>query len=246
MKLVNGINLKTATAAVSTYAGASGATITASFSNPWGLALDANDNLYVAENGGNKIQKINTSTGAVSTYASWESYQGVRGMAFDPSGNLYASCVSGIIYKITPSLTNSVFVGSTNGDVDGNGTSARLNAPAFMQFGSDGNLYVSDYGNAKIKKITLSGDVTTFTGGAILDGNGSSTSMTNPYGFVFDGAGNAFISYFVGNQIRKLSLTGYDISPALPSGLSFNSTNGTISGTPTTTTAAIRRLFDLP
>ncbi|MCO5949100.1 gliding motility-associated C-terminal domain-containing protein, partial [Mucilaginibacter flavidus] len=85
------------------------------------------------------------------------------------------------------------------------------------------------------------GVVTTLSGsGAAGNAGGTGTSATfnSPRGVATDGQGNLYVADYAGHQVRKILLTGYTISPALPPGLTFDSTTGTISGTPAAASAA--------
>ncbi|MEO6978812.1 MAG: gliding motility-associated C-terminal domain-containing protein, partial [Mucilaginibacter sp.] len=91
-----------------------------------------------------------------------------------------------------------------------------------------------------IRKITPAAVVTTLAGSTLgsVNGTGVSAKFNDPRGVAADDAGNLYVSDYTGHQVRKIILTGYTISPALPSGLSFAGTTGTISGTPTAASAA--------
>jgi hypothetical protein len=70
------------------------------------------------------------------------------------------------------------------------------------------------------------------------NGTGSAASFNNPAGVTVDFMGNVFIADFTNNRIRKVTATGYTITPTLPAGLSFNPTTGIIGGTPTAVSPA--------
>ena len=98
----------------------------ARFNQPYGIALDASGNVYVADYGNNRIRKID-STGLVSTFA-----------------------------------------GTVGGFADGAAlTTARFNRPTDLDVDQDGTVYVVDSQNIRIRKITPSGDVTTFAGSGV-------------------------------------------------------------------------------
>jgi len=107
--------------------------------NPRGLAVDAAGNIFVGINqsGTNSIEKI-TPSGTVSVFASLVTP--AQGLAFDSSGNLYATTGSSI-YKYTQAGVRSIFV--SNG----------LNSPQGLAFDGTGNLYVVVGGN-QIEKFT--------------------------------------------------------------------------------------------
>ena len=105
--------------------------------------------------------------------------------------------------------TVTTFAGSSTGIygyTNGNGTSARFSSPSSIALGSDGNFYVSDTGNRRIRKITPSGDVTTFAGSGIrggTDGNGTSAQFDSLGYMIFDASQNLFVCD--GQTIRKIT-----------------------------------------
>jgi DNA-binding beta-propeller fold protein YncE len=165
-----------ATGQVTTFAGTGssgftdGAAIAAQFNQPFGMAMDAWGNLYVADLLNGAIRKIR-SDGQVSTYFGPNStgwHDGTDrpesgGMAapnrliFDASGNLYVS-ETHLIRKITPAGVSIYMAGleaGRGGDVAGNGVSARFNNPRGLAVDTSGVLYVVDASNHRVKKMVL-------------------------------------------------------------------------------------------
>ncbi len=214
-----------------TYGSADGLGTAAGFKYPAFLAPDAAGNLYVSDLGNNMIRKI-TPAGGVSTLADASAgFNKPAGIAVDPSGNLYvADNENHRIRKITPAGVVSTVAGSDNGErgnTNGNGTAARFSYPTCLTLDAAGNLYVSDYGNKQIRKITPAGEVTTFAGSGIFgstDGNGTSASFKSPIGIVIDASGNLYVADSRSNLIRKISPTG-DVTTFAGSGAE-GSTNG--------------------
>jgi sugar lactone lactonase YvrE len=216
----------------------------ATFSGPSAVACDALGNIFVADQGNALIRKIST-TGVVSTFAGSSSgyadgagttakFIGPSGLAFGPNGDLYV--IDGLrIRKITPEGVVSTFAGSgVVGSADGAGTSASFNYPAGIAYDQTSSFYLTDNYNL-IRRITLDGTVSTLLTIPVYtykNNVGFPPTTVGAYGIVVDPAGTIYFADAAAKTIRKIGLTGYTISPALPAGLSMDET-GTISGTPT-------------
>jgi hypothetical protein len=195
----------------------------ASFYAPYLIAIDQNDNLFVAD--GFKIRKV-TSSAVVTTVATMPDGGVPRGITADSSGNVYFvwddnGVSTHTIKKITSGGTITTFAGSGNaGYVDDTGTAAELNSPADMVTDSSGNIYVADTGNYRMRKVSPSGVVTTFAGSGnpeVQDGFGTSASFGFFDGYAhmaMDPFGNIYIGDMTGigasrtDVIRKLSPNG--------------------------------------
>jgi sugar lactone lactonase YvrE len=235
MSLANGIQpnsagvsfnygLTTTLAGNGTTGAADGTGAAATFAGPFGLAIDASGNIYVADIANCKIRKV-TAAGVVTTVAG----SGTRGdqdgtgaaAKFDfPSG--VTIDVSGIIYvadrdndkikKITPDGVVSTVAGSgTSGFADGTGTAAYFNSPSSVAVDVSGNIYVADRFNHRIRKVTPTGEVTTLAGSGspvFADGTGAAASFHDPYGVAVDASGNIYVADFLNHRIRKITPTG--------------------------------------
>jgi len=203
---------------------ADGTGTAASFNGPSGLAMDGSGNLFVIGLSSNLIRKI-TPAGIVTTFAgsgtagsadgtgTEASFFGPGDLAFDSNGNLFVvDYKNHLIRKITPSGVVTTFAGSgTNGSADGTGTAASFHYPFGIDIDSNDNLFIGDYANHLIRKITPAGVVTTFAGGGTsgsADGTGTAASFNAPTGLSFDSDGNLFVVEWGGNKIRKITPAG--------------------------------------
>jgi streptogramin lyase len=195
----------------------------ARFSFPTGVAVESRGTVYVADFANYAIRKISPA-GVVSTFAgggvwvgtptngigSTASFRGPNGVAVDGVGNVYvADQVE--IRKITPAGVVSTLAGGIRGFTNGTGTAARFDGANGVAVDSDGNVFVADLGNDAIRKISPTGVVTTFAGGArgFIDGTGTAASFSSPEGVTVDNRGNVFVADgYPNNAIRKITSAG--------------------------------------
>lgn len=202
-----------------------GTGIEASFSYPYSIAESPDGDLYITDYDSNKIRKV-SSDGVVTTIAgsgilgstdgfgTEASFCGPSGIAVDSLSNIYVTeLASHKIRKISPDGYVSTFAGSSlYGDTDGLGLSASFNSPYGIAIDSHLNLYIADYGNHKIRKVTPEGLVSTYAGtGAqgAADGISSEATFFYPTGVAVDDAtGNIFVADYGNNLIRKITPEG--------------------------------------
>ncbi|MFI5192908.1 MAG: NHL repeat-containing protein [Chitinophagales bacterium] len=205
------------------YAGyADGQGTSAQFASPTSIAVDASDNLYVADLANERIRKI-TAGGMVTTLAGSDGYgltdgkgsaaqfHFPNGIAVDAAGNLYVSdSQNNAIRKITPDGTVSTLAGNgQQGYVDGPGSSAEFDNPGAVTVDASGNVYVAGPDDDHIRKITPAGVVSTTTGNGgsgLVNGSLSDARFNSPTGLAVDAAGkNIYVAEYGNNDIRKIS-----------------------------------------
>ena len=210
------------TGAVTSFAGstsgfADGTGSAAKFNYPSGVTVDASGNVYVGDEGNVKIRKI-TPAGEVTTLAGstvgfadgpgvTAKFQNPTGLAVDATGNVYvADGGNHKIRKITPAGDVTTLAGSTIGYTDGTSMLAKFNNPTDVTLDASDNVYVADYSNYKIRKITPGGAVTTLAGSTagFADGTGIAAQFNYPSRVAVDASGTIYVADPFNHLIRKI------------------------------------------
>jgi trimeric autotransporter adhesin len=212
------------------YGGDGGSATAAQLGYPYGIAVDSSGNLYIADNGTNRIRKV-TAAGMISTAVGSGTYgyggdgglataaqmKAPTDVAVDSAGSLYIADYGNYrIRKVTrDGLINTVAGNGTSGSSGDNGpaTAALISSPYGVAIDSAGNLYIADYGNNRIRKVTAAGVISTVAGNGFYGygGDGSSATaaaMSYPYDVAVDSAGNLFIADYGNNRVRKVTAAG--------------------------------------
>ncbi|MEI6395913.1 MAG: cadherin-like beta sandwich domain-containing protein, partial [Verrucomicrobiota bacterium] len=232
-------------ASVSTLAGSSdgnadGTGAAAKFSYPAGTAVDASGNVYVADVYNNLIRKI-TPTGVVTTLAgstpgfanntgALAKFNQPWGVAVDASGNVYvADYNNSLIRKVTAAGVVTTLAGSgVAGFANGAAATAQFSSPRGVAVDASGNVYVADYNNHRIRKITPTGEVTTLAGSGVAgsaNGTGVAAQFNYPNGVAVDASTNVYVGDTANYLIRKIKPTG-EVTTLAGSG-GAGSANGT-------------------
>jgi uncharacterized protein (TIGR03437 family) len=213
------------TTTVTTFAGSTegdqdGLGAAAKFNNLKSLTLDNQGNLIVADD--TKIRKVSL-TGLVTTIAGSANgaeegtalsvlLGNVKGIVMSPTGTMFFSDdLNQKMKTINSSGFVSTYAGAGNftGFLDGNRPNAKFNNPSGLAIDGNGNLYVADRSNDRIRKIS-GNNVTTFAGNGnstYEDGQGISASFTIPEDLTIDSSGNLYVADF--NRIRKITPNGF-------------------------------------
>jgi len=203
------------------YSGDGGAATLAKLNEPSGLAFDALGNMYIADQGNNRIRMVNTS-GIISTFAGngTIAYSGdggpataasigaVNGLTVDATGNLYMSDLSNSVLRVinTAGIINTVAGNATPtfGGDGGLATAASLNSPEGVAFDAAGNLYVADSYSNRIRVVSkaLSSVSVTPATGVVCAGNsmnltasGANTYSWSPSASLGSSTGNPVIAF---------------------------------------------------
>ena len=204
--------------------GSADTTLRATFNGPAGECYDAAGNLYVTDGAGNKIRKVSPS-GVVTTLAgsgtgaetdgsgAAASFNGPAGICLASDGNLYVTDSTGNkIRKLTLAGVVTTLAGSgTTASTDGSGAAASFYNPWGICQASDGTLTVTDYGSNAVRRVSLSGAVSTLYGVPGTSGSADTTGRAtfySPAASCYDAAGNLYVADQTNNKIRKISPTG--------------------------------------
>lgn len=231
------------------YGGDGGQAQAAGISRPIRMAFDGVGNLYFADYNNHVVRKV--SPGGVITTVAGNGTAGFNGdgaaataarlnfplgVAVDKDGNLYiADGANNRIRKVTAAtgvITTVAGNGSAGfGGDDGAAISAQLNGPENVAVDKDGNLYIADFLNHRVRKVATDGKITTLAGtgtpGFNNDGiPAKDARLTNPNDVAVDANGNVFISD-VGNQrVRKVNVSDGTITTAAGSGVAGSTGDG--------------------
>jgi sugar lactone lactonase YvrE len=194
------------------------------FNGPAGIAADASGNLYVADTHNHAIRKIDqfgvTSTIAGNGTAGYldgpgpvAQFNQPGALTVDNLGNIWvADTWNHRIRKITPAGVVSTFAGNgVQGFLNGTGTAAEFSAPYGITVDRARNLYIADYGNSVIRKITPAAVVTTYAGTGVQgwnDGPAAAAEFTLPFGVCIDSNGNIYVGDTNNNMVRKITPAG--------------------------------------
>ncbi len=134
------------------------------------------------------------------------------GITIDGAGNLYVAESAGhAVRRITPAgvVTTLAGAGGAQGMVDGTGSAARFFFPLGITVGPDGDLYVVDSGNSRIRRVSPAGVVTTYAGNggvSSLDGPAATAQFSSPTGIASAADGTIYVSE--NGRVRRIARSG--------------------------------------
>ena len=214
------------------FSGDGGPAVQAKLYYPWGVAVDAAGNVYIADFGNLRIRRVDPS-GTIATFAGTgelcyysedeDCGDGVpavqaklrspRGVAVDAAGNLYINDThNDRIRRVDPSGTITTVAGTGEYGFSGDGgpaVQAKLRSPEDVAVDGAGNLYIADTRNHRIRRVDASGTITTIAGngrpGATGDGGPAvQAKLRSPQGVAVDAAGNLYIADWGNLRVRIL------------------------------------------
>lgn len=207
----------------------------ATYGRPFGLATDTNGNIYVAENENNRIRiilsdyslvysRVGSSScpaaaGSKDAASSSALFYSPTGIAVGPDNKLYVcDGFNNTIRKVdaysnagnAQSVVTLAGTANLNGSyTNGTGGAAGFDYPSDVAVDKNGNVYVADFNNNCIRKITSGGVVTTFAGSTtsgFADANGASAKFDHPKGLCIDKNGDLLVADFGNYRIRKVNI----------------------------------------
>jgi sugar lactone lactonase YvrE len=214
------------------FSGDNGPALSAQLNSPFGVAVDASGNVYVADSYNQRVRKVDTA-GVITTVAgngACCAYSGdggaatsaqlnhPTGLAVDGAGNLYiADSDNQRIRKVSAAGTITTVAGNGSYGYLGDGgaaTSAEFRDPFGVAVDAAGNLYIADSESQRIRKVDTSGNITTVAGNGVCcgysgdGGAAASAQIYYPTGVAVDAAGNLYIAEYNNQRIRKVSAAG--------------------------------------
>jgi hypothetical protein len=196
---------------------------------PYGMAVDKNKNVYVADAAFHKIRKINNA-GIITTFAGTgvigstgdggaalsATFNGPYGLATDEAGNVYvADGLANVVRKISGGIITRLAGNDTAGFAgdDGPAYMAQLDSPYAVATDRKGNVYISDMMNNRIRRVDASGIITTYAGTGVKGyaGDGGPAALAEldrPAGLATDTLGNLYIADADNDVIRMVDTAG--------------------------------------
>jgi uncharacterized protein (TIGR03437 family) len=222
------------------FGGDAGPATSAKLSSPWGVAVDASGNMFIADYGNHRIRKV--SNGVITTVAGngtigFSGDGGAAtsaqlnyplGVAIDSSGSLFiADSHNNRIRKVANGVITTVAGGGSSFGENGPATSVQLEISSGIAVDSVGNVYIAEF--PRVRKVTPQGMITTIagSGSAGFGGDGglaTSAQLSNPKGIAVDASYNLFISD--SRRVRKVTSQGIITTVAGNGAIGFSGDGG--------------------
>ncbi|MGH3901536.1 MAG: protein kinase domain-containing protein [Pseudonocardiaceae bacterium] len=212
------------------YSGDGRLAIEAQLNNPHRLTADPAGNVYIADTDNHRVRKV-TPDGKITTIAgigggSFSGDKGQataadlrypRGLALGDDGSLYiADGGNDVVRRVDPAGIITTVVGNGTRGFSGDGgpaVQAQLFSPSQVDIDRDGNLYIADQGNDRIRRVDRAGIITTVAGNGAegFSGDGGlarDAQLNNVWAVAVDSAGNLYIADADNHRIRKVDSSG--------------------------------------
>ena len=265
-KLANGAITTVAGNGMPGFSGDNGPPASAQLNGPLAMAVDSAGILYIADTDNHRIRKV--ANGVITTVAGngTPGFSGdngpatsaqlnqPEGVAVDSVGNVYiADDINHRIRKVSNGVITTLAgngISSFGGD-NGPAASARLSFPTGVAFDAAGNLYISDNGNQRIRRIS-NGVITTIAGNGTKSFGGDNGPATQRFPgpalrVVIDAAGNVYFAESGSNRIRRLTPSASSCTYSLtPTSVQASASGGTFTVAIQTTANCAWTLSSLP
>lgn len=213
------------------YSGDGGPAVKAQLHAPHDLIFDAEGGLLIADTYNHRIRRVDRQgvirtvagngsapTASYDSAAPKDTLNNPQGITVDRAGNiLIADTYNRVVRRVDPKGTMTLIAGSVGG-LSGDGgpaTNAQLNLPMAVMVGTDGNIFISDAANSRVRRIATDGKIQTLAGfgggeglgGAGFGGDGGpaeKAKLFSPADVKVDAAGNLYISDSGNNRIRVI------------------------------------------
>lgn len=208
------------------YGGDGGPALSAQFAVPDSIVRDSAGNTYISDASDNRIRKISPA-GIVTTFAgtgvsgfsgdggpaSSAQVSSPLGMALDSVGQLYFADASNYrIRKIDTSGTITTVAGTGIHGFSGDGgaaTSAQISAANGVLVDPQGNLYIADTANRRIRTVDTAGTITTFAGSGVSgithSASAASAQFSQPVALAIDSAGSLYVADAGNHLVQKIT-----------------------------------------
>jgi cysteine-rich repeat protein len=210
-----------------------------------GVAVDLLGNVYIADTSNGRVRRVDT-TGTIASIAgdgtldlgeggaatsTQISICTPSGVAVDASGSVYIA--EGCFSRVSRVDSNGLFTtvaGTGVAGYTGDGGAARnaqLGTPAGVALDGMGNLYITDYGDQRVRRVDSAGVITTIAGTGIAGYSGdggpaTSAQLNGPSGVAIDGIGNVYIADTVNGRIRRIDTAGVITTVAAGNGVAVD------------------------
>lgn len=211
------------------YFGEGGPATEASLINPWSLTVSDAGDLFIAERDNGRIRRVDGETGVITTYAGSASFTGASthaettsvarpsGLAFDLSGvGYFADTLNHRVRRIGPDGSIETVAGNGESGFSGDGgqaREARLSFPAGVALAPNGDLYIADTVNNRIRRVDATGVISTIAGDGTYafrgDGDPATAAwLAAPKDVEIDAEGAVVIADTDNHRVRRITGDG--------------------------------------